>query len=114
VPYRSEIGAPRYRQKVDALLSRGAEVEIGILAAEHVKARKDHFRSQRFVPIYSLRVNSAVVFSLDDYNRWSAENQKAGKMVAPIMLALAIGLIIHGIRARSPGRRGDRSPDYSN
>lgn len=104
VPYRSQIGAPRYRQKVDALLSQGAEVDIGILAADRVKPRKDYLRGQRFVPIYSLTVNSAVVFSLDDYNRWSAENQKGGKIVAPIMLAVGISLIIHGIhgiRARS-------------
>jgi hypothetical protein len=85
--YRSEIGAPRYRQNVGTLLSRGAQVDIGVLATEREKHRKDYIHNQRFVPIYSLTVNSAVVFSLDDYNRWSAQNQKVGKIVMPIMLA---------------------------
>jgi hypothetical protein len=107
LPFRtSSIIYPRcYRNETLAALQPGADIEIGVLPSERIKPYRSRISGQEFLNIYSLAINGAVALSVDDYNRCAEHNDKVGRIVDPIMLAISVALVVFSVRAIVQQRR---------
>jgi hypothetical protein len=99
LPYRWNVGMPQSRINSPLAAVRGAVVQIGTRAGETPKVSRDYSRREDFIPVYSLVADGTVLFSLDDYNRWTAHNQNIGKMLCSSVFLASVAMFIY---VRSP------------
>jgi hypothetical protein len=95
LPYRWNVGMPRSRVNSPLTILRGSVVQIGTRAGDTSKASRDYSRREDFIPVYSLSATDTVLFSLDDYNRWTAHNQNIGKRVCSSVFLMSVAMLVY-------------------
>jgi hypothetical protein len=98
LPYRWNVGMPQSRVDSPLTLVRGAVVQIGTRAGNTPQVSRDHSRREDFIPVYSLATGDTVLFSLDDYNQWTAHNQNIGKMVCSSVFLISVAMFVYARR----------------
>jgi hypothetical protein len=101
LPYRWNVGMPQSRVDSPLTLVRGAVVQIGTRAGNTPQVSRDHSRREDFIPVYSLATGDTVLFSLDDYNQWTAHNQNIGKMVCSSVFLMSVAMFVYARRPRT-------------
>jgi hypothetical protein len=101
LPYRWNVGMPLSRVDSPLTLVRGAVVQIGTRAGDRPQVSRDYSRHEDFIPVYSVVADGTVLFSLDDYNRWTEHNQNVGKMVCSSVFLASVAMFVYARRHRT-------------